>query len=219
MSAVRQLLAISVAYAVGVLGALNQLSEVTNFGPNPTGVRAFFYRPPNVVSNPALIVGLHWCSGTAQAFFSGRQYADLADTLKTFILLIPHAPDSGGCWDVHSPETLARDAGGDSLGIASAVRYAIANYNVDAMRVFATGTSSGAMMTQVLAGAYPDLFAAVSGFAGVPFACFAGPSMWNGQCSQGQLSYTAQHCGDLVRAGYPGYTGRRPKVQLWHGTA
>jgi acetylxylan esterase len=25
--------------------------------------------------------------------------------------------------------------------------------------------------------------------------------------------------GDQVRSGYPGYTGDRPKVQIWHGTA
>lgn len=24
--------------------------------------------------------------------------------------------------------------------------------------------------------------------------------------------------GDRVRAGYPGYTGVRPKIQFWHGT-
>lgn len=118
------------------------------------------------------------------------------------------------------------------------VRYAIANYGVDASRVFATGTSSGAMMTNVLMGAYPDLFKAGSLFSGVPYGCFAGSGMWNNQCAQGQLIKTGQqwvrvcdvplvafvdiscvYKGDQVRSGYPGFTGTRPKVQFWHGTA
>jgi cellulase/cellobiase CelA1 len=30
---------------------------------------------------------------------------------------------------------------------------------------------------------------------------------------------TAQQWGDAVRSAYPGYTGPRPRIQLWHGTA
>jgi len=214
-----QLLTLSLLYAVGVLGAVNQLTEIRNFGTNPTNVRAFLYKPPNVVSRPALIVAIHYCTGTAQAYFGGTQYANLADQYKSFIVLYPHAPDSGGCWDVHSTGTLKHDSGGDSQGIASAIRFAISNHNVDSGRVYVTGTSSGAMMTQVLAGAYPDLFQAGAAFAGVPYACFAGSGMWNSQCANGQLSKTAQQWGDLVRSGYPGYSGPRPRLQLWHGTA
>lgn len=73
-------------------------------------------------------------------------------------------------------------------------------------------------MINVLAGAYPDIFAGVAGFAGVPFGCFAGDSMWNSACANGQVSKTGAEWGDIARAGYPGYTGKRPKMQLWHGT-
>ena len=97
-------------------------------------------------------------------------------------------------------------------------RYAQQNYNADPNRTFVTGVSSGAMMTNVLLGAYPDVFRAGSAFAGVPFACFAGPGKWNSQCAQGQLTRTPQQWGDLVRNAYPGYTGPRPRMQLWHGT-
>lgn len=75
------------------------------------------------------------------------------------------------------------------------------------------------MMTNVMVGAYPDLFQAASAYSGVPFACFAGASEWNSACANGQVSKTAQQWGDLVRAAYPGYTGPRPKFMLWHGTA
>ncbi|MEU8516883.1 hypothetical protein AB0C76_35650 [Kitasatospora sp. NPDC048722] len=33
------------------------------------------------------------------------------------------------------------------------------------------------------------------------------------------VSPVAQRWGDLVRGADPGYTGQRPRVQLWHGTA
>jgi len=75
------------------------------------------------------------------------------------------------------------------------------------------------MMTNVLAGAYPDLFSAGAAFSGVPYGCFAGDSMWNSQCATGELIKTAQAWGDQARTGYPGYTGARPRLQLWHGTA
>ena len=87
-------------------------------------------------------------------------------------------------------------------------------------RIFATGASSGAMMTNVLLGDYPDVFTAGAAFVGVPFGCFATTdgSEWNSACANGQVIKTPQQWGDLVRNAYPGYTGARPRMQVWHGT-
>lgn len=30
---------------------------------------------------------------------------------------------------------------------------------------------------------------------------------------------TPQQWGDIARSAFPGYTGKRPRMQLWHGTA
>lgn len=119
-----------------------------------------------------------------------------------------------------STASLTHNGGGDSLTIVNMVKYAIANYGGDVNRVFATGSSSGAMMTNVLAGAYPDVFKAGSVYSGVPDGCFyvagavAGQATpgWNNQCAQGTLTKTAQAWGDQVRSYYPGYTGARPKM-------
>src|SRR6202000_735004 len=119
------------------------------------------------------------------------QYANLADT-HGFIVVYPNSPRSGGCFDVNTNATLTHNGGGDSQGIASMVSYAIANYGVDASKVFVTGTSSGAMMTNVMAGSYPNLFQASSIYSGVAFACFAGPDAWNSACAEGQISKTPQ---------------------------
>ena len=180
-----------------------QLTQVQNFGDNPTNVEMYIYVPDNVAPNPAILVAIHYCTGTAQAYYSGTQYARQADE-HGFIVIYPDAPDTGGCWDVHTDETLTHDAGGDSIGIASMVRYTLEQYSADPERVFMAGMSSGAMMVNVLAGAYPDLFKAGSAHAGVPYGCFQGPNMWNSQCSSGQLQRSAQEWGDMVRAAYPG---------------
>jgi cell division septation protein DedD len=100
------------------------------------------------------------------------------------------------------------------------VKYVLQRYSADASRVYAVGASSGAMMTNVLLGTYPDVFKAGAAFSGVPFGCFATTdgSMWNGACAGGTIIKTPQQWGDLVRAAYPGYSGPRPRMQVWHGT-
>lgn len=122
------ILFITVASASAAAG---QLMQVNNYGANPTNVGMFVYKPIRLVNSPPLIIAIHYCTGTAEAYFQGTRYADLADT-HGFIVIYPNAPDSGGCWDVHTNATLTHGGGGDSLGIASQVRYAISNYGVDA---------------------------------------------------------------------------------------
>ncbi|MBV1853079.1 extracellular catalytic domain type 1 short-chain-length polyhydroxyalkanoate depolymerase [Catellatospora tritici] len=193
------------------------LTEVTNFGTNPGNLRMYLYVPNNVATRPGLLVANHYCTGNGPAFYSGTQFAQLADQYG-FIVIYPSVTASDACFDVASTATLTHNGGGDSLSIVSMVKYVQQNYNSDPNRTYATGVSSGAMMTNVLLGAYPDVFKAGSAFAGVPFGCFAGPTKWNSQCAQGQLTKTAAQWGDLVRNAYPGYTGSRPRMQLWHGT-
>jgi acetylxylan esterase len=93
---------------------------------------------------------------------------------------------------VNTNATLTHNGGSDSLGLINAVRYAIANWGINPNQVFVTGSSSGAMMTNVMAGAYPDVFKAGAVDSGVPYGCFEGASSWNSQCAQGQLIKTAQ---------------------------
>ncbi|KAL7272126.1 hypothetical protein RUND412_005082 [Rhizina undulata] len=215
--ALRLLVTAVTAIVVAPVVRAAQLTEVTSFGTNPTGAQMFIYVPDNVKANPAVLVGVHWCHGTAQAFYNGTQYATLADEYG-FIIIYPSAASSDGCWDVASSATLAHNGGGDSLAIANMVRYILTTYHADPTRVYATGHSSGGMMTNVLLGSYPDIFKAGSAFAGVPFGCFAGNTSWSTECATGLITKTAKGWGDLVRAAYPGYTGARPKMQLWHGT-
>jgi poly(hydroxyalkanoate) depolymerase family esterase len=195
------------------------LHEVTNFGPNPTNLRMHLYVPDHVRPHPALLVAVHWCTGSGPAFFSGTEFASLADRYG-FIIVYPSATRSGNCFDVSSPGALTHNGNSDPVGILSMVRYVERHQQADSDRVYVTGASSGAMMTNVLLGDYPDVFKAGAAFMGVPFGCFATTdgSSWNSTCAQGNLIKTPQEWGDLARAAYPGYRGPRPRMQLWHGT-
>ncbi|TFY74989.1 hypothetical protein EWM64_g9023 [Hericium alpestre] len=55
--------------------------------------------------------------------------------------------------------------------------------------------------------------------SGVPYGCFEGPDLWNSARATGRIINTPQQWGDLIRSGYPGYTGPHPRFQFWHGTA
>jgi acetylxylan esterase len=215
----------SAAVLVAATGVLVQvgpasaatLTQVTNFGPNPSQLEMYVYRPDSAPARPAVVVAVHWCSGSGPAYFNSG-VSQLADRYG-FIMIFPSVTQAADkCFDVASPAALTRGGGSDPVGIRSMISYAEQNYNADMSRVYAMGVSSGAMMTNVLLGDYPDVFKAGAAFAGVPFGCFAGPTSWNSDCSTGAVTKTPAQWGDLVRAAYPGYTGPRPRMQLWHGT-
>ncbi|MFG2459789.1 PHB depolymerase family esterase [Streptomyces sp. NPDC048523] len=195
------------------------LTEVTGFGANPSNLQMYLYVPENVTAHPAVVVPVHYCTGSGPAMYNGTEWAQLADTYG-FVVIYPSVTRSSKCFDVSSPQALRRGGGSDPVGIKSMIDWTVNTYSADTGRIYATGISSGAMMTNVLLGDYPDVFAAGAAFSGVPFGCFATTdgSEWNSACSGGTVTHTPQQWGDLVRAAYPGYTGTRPRMQVWHGT-
>lgn len=182
----------------------------------------FAYKPSSVKPRPGLLVALHPCGGTAQQYFSGfpgfRQHADQ----RGFMVLYGQSPPgSSNCWDITSSASLTHDGGDDSTGIASAVQFALQNWNIDPGKVFVTGTSSGAMMTNIMAATYPNLFKAGAVWAGTAVGCLAANTPQNppDPCQRGTIIRTPQEWGDRVRRAYPGYAGTYPRMQIWHGTA
>ncbi|KAK4166845.1 putative cellulose binding protein [Cladorrhinum sp. PSN259] len=221
--ALKSLLVASVAATLSSAASLVKITE--NFGANPRNVGFNIYVPDVLPANPAILVNPHWCHGSAQAAYAGSQYATLASK-HGFIVIYPDSPNAADqCWDVSSKESLTHNGGGDAQGIVSMVKWTLNKYSGDAKRVFVTGVSSGAMMTQVLLGSYPDVFAAGAAFSGVPFSCFAPAGnntgaygYWNDDCAKGRVIKTAEQWAANVEAAYPGYEGWRPKLQLFHGT-
>lgn len=137
---------VALLLALARLSWAGTYSQVTSFGANTSGTKMYIYVPTNLASNPAIIVAIHYCSGTAQAYYTNTPYAQYAETYG-FIVIYPESPYSGTCWDVSSKEALTHDGGADSNSIANMVRYTISTYGADSSRVYVTGTSSGAMMT------------------------------------------------------------------------
>jgi acetylxylan esterase len=108
------------------------------------------------------------------------------------------------------------------------VKYAIDKYAVDKTKIFATGSSSGGMMTNVLAATYPDLFSAGAVFSGVAAGCLAGspgssPSSADPRCASGKIVKTPDEWATVVKNAYPAWGQRAnatwPRMQIWHGKA
>ena len=182
----------------------------------------YVYVPDKPAMKPAVLVLSHYCGGTASAVFGQAQTGGLIKAADQygFIVVVPQT--SKNCWDVGSTKSLTHDGGGDTQAVAQMVKYTITKYQADAGRVYATGDSSGGMMTQALMAVYPDVFKGGSAFAGVPAGCWAvgdPDGSWSNQCAGGQVTHTATEWGDLARTMDPGYSGHRPRVQLFHGDA
>jgi poly(hydroxyalkanoate) depolymerase family esterase len=222
-------LALTLFLAIGWV-ALSQpaaaasLVEVTNFGTNPGAMRMHVYVPDTRPSRPAIVVAMHGCGGSGPGFYSGSEFAALADRYG-FIVIYPTATQQAGfgnCFDVWSDASKRRGGGSDPVSIMSMITYVEQRYGGDPQRVFATGSSSGGMETNALLALYPDVFKAGAAFMGVPFTCFANAADFppgTSRCTGGSMNRTPQEWGDAVRQAYPAYTGPRPRVQLWHGTS
>lgn len=189
----------------------------------PTYISMYEYVPANVAANPPILVVSHYCGGNAAGVFGEAQGGGIvaASDKYGFVMIFPQT--SNNCWDVGTTKSLTHDGGGDTQAVAEMVKFAISNHNANPDRVYATGTSSGAMMTEALLAVYPDVFKAGAEFSGVPAGCWAVNNgtngQWSGPCAGGQVTHTAEEWGTIARNMYMGYSGYRPRIQLWHGTA
>ncbi|WP_437573472.1 extracellular catalytic domain type 1 short-chain-length polyhydroxyalkanoate depolymerase [Sorangium sp. So ce887] len=188
----------------------------------PDYVNMHIYVPDQLAENPPIVVACHSCSTPVSGFFNSISGIRAGADKNGFIIILPEAMGRN-CWDVGTTKSLTHDGGGDTQAVAQMVKYTLEKYSGDAERVYVMGGSSGAMMTQAMLAVYPDIFRAGAARAGVPAGCWADgfdPSnQWSGNCAGGRTSKTAQQWGDQVRAMYPGYTGHRPRLQIFHGTA
>jgi acetylxylan esterase len=219
-------LSLGLLFAVPARAASLQKVNQSEWGVSglPSYVNMYIYVPDKPATKPPILVASHHCQGTASGFFSEvKSLVSLADK-NGFIMIFPEATGHN-CWDVGSDKSLKHDGGGDTQAIAQMVKYTITKYSADASRVYGFGTSSGAMMTQALMGVYPDVFMGGVEVSGVPCGCWAvdysgdvsSNGQWSNPCANGTVTHTAEEWGTLVRAMFPGFTGHRPRLQLWHG--
>ncbi len=218
--------------------AANEPTEVHGFGPNPGNLRMWVYLPRELPPAPPLVVALHGCRQQAADYDHETGWVQYADAFK-FALLLPEQKigwwlgnNPAGCFNWFYRGDQARGRG-EVLSIKQMIDKAIADYAVDAQRVYVTGLSAGAAMTAVMIAAYPESFAGGAIIAGIPYGCSRVPSYvphvsmsmmshWLFYtdpfvCMNPGLDLTASNWGDRVRAATGRVPRRWPIVSVWQG--
>ena len=193
-----------------------RLVEIADFGANPGNLRMLVHAPEPLASRPGLVVVLHGCTQTAQAYDLGSGWSTLADA-HGFALLSPEqksANNANTCYSWFDPAHTARGKG-EAGSIRNMIERMAVDLNIDRDRIFVTGLSAGGAMTNVMLATYPEVFAAGAVIAGLPYGSArnvheAFRSMFSG------ASRSAHEWGALVREASP-HEGPWPRVSIWHG--
>ncbi|EEP70997.1 poly(3-hydroxybutyrate) depolymerase [Micromonospora sp. ATCC 39149] len=212
--------ALAAAALVAVAGPARAatLTQVTGFGTNPGNLTMYAYRPDGLPAGAPAVVLLHGCTQNAAGYVANSGWQKYADQWK-FALIVPQQSSANqalSCFNWFSEQDIARGRG-EAASIAEMVGYAKSTYGLDGSRIAISGLSAGGAMVAVMLATYPELFAAGSVIAGVPYRC--SPPAPTSTCQYSGVDRSPAAWGDLVRAAYPGYAGRRPRVAIWHGTA
>jgi poly(hydroxyalkanoate) depolymerase family esterase len=202
----------------------------------PSYISMYEYVPSKLATNPPILVVIHYCGGNASGIWgeasgNGGTSTSIKSAVDAEgILVVLPQLNGRNCWDVGTSASLTHatgtNSGGDTKAIVDMVNYEVKTRNANANRVYAVGSSSGAMMTEALLAVYPEVFKGGAEFAGVPAGCwadqYASSNQWSGPCAGGTNTMTAQAWGDLARkmdTSFTGANGIRPRIQLWHGSA
>jgi len=195
-----------------------RLVEIADFGANPGNLRMLVHAPEPLAPRPGLVVVLHGCTQTAQAYDHGSGWSTLADA-HGFALLYPEqksANNANTCFSWFDPAHIARGKG-EAGSIRTMIERMADDLDIDRDRIFVTGLSAGGAMTNVMLATYPEVFAAGAVIAGLPYGSArnvheAFRSMFSG------ASRGAHEWGALVREASP-HEGPWPRVSIWHGDA
>lgn len=194
------------------------LAQVTGFGSNPGNLQMYTHVPPGLPASAPIILVLHGCTQSAAAMeASGWTTAANAYGFYLVYAQQPSANNSNSCFNWFELGDITRGQG-EALSLRQMVGWALANASTDPNRVFVMGLSAGAYMASTMAATYPDVFAGAAIVAGGPHHCAegVGPAF---TCMNPGVNKTPAAWGDLVRSAFPGYTGRLPKISLWHGAS
>ena len=116
-----------------------------------------------------LVVMLHGCTQDPDDFATGTCMNERARE-QGFFVLYPAQSQSANptrCWNWFKHNHQRRDSGEPAI-LASMTQAVIKRFDIDESRVFIAGLSAGGAMATIVAGAYPEIFAAVGVHSGLP---------------------------------------------------
>ena len=128
--------------------------------------------PLTAAGSPALlplVVLLHGCKQDAADFAIGTGMNELAEAEKYLVLYPEQSSNANSmrCWNWFDAAHQSRDSGEPKM-IAALIRKVIKTHGADPSRVYIAGLSAGGAMAAIMAGLYPELFAAVGVHSGLP---------------------------------------------------
>ncbi len=139
----------------------------------PNGPRRFKLYVPSRYdkSRPApLLVVLHGCTQDPDDIARGTRFNAIAEE-KGILVAYPEQPQKANglkCWNWFDAAHQRRDQGEPAL-IAGITQRVMADYTVDARRVYLIGLSAGAAMALTVAYAYSEVFAAAGVHSGIAY--------------------------------------------------
>ena len=193
------------------------LMDIAGFGPNPGHLKMRLFAPKAAGRRP-LVVVLHGCTQTVEAFDAASGWSHLGDA-NDFMVLFPEqqrANNQQRCFSWFEPGE-GRRGGAEVESIRQMVVKAIADFGADKTRVFICGLSAGGAMAGAMLATHPEIFSGGAIIAGLPFGAASSVSEAFESMSSGRLK-DAKVWGDLVRAAATD-DGTWPTVSVWHGTA
>jgi poly(hydroxyalkanoate) depolymerase family esterase len=169
---------------------------------NQAGARPYkLYIPTSYAEQRLpLVVMLHGCNQTADAFANGTRMNALAEEQQCFVLYPEqtHAANRSRCWNWFKRGDQCRDQGEPAI-LAGMTLEVMRRYRIDQGRVYVAGLSAGGAMAAVMGTAYPDIYAAVGVHSGL--ACGSAHDLLSALAVMRGLRapMSGDHCGSKPR--------------------
>lgn len=163
------------------------------------------YVPPQHAGRALpLVVMLHGCTQDPDDFAAGTDMNARARAQGFFVLYPAQSQDGNAqrCWNWFGRAHQQRGSGEPAL-LADMTQAVMTQYGIDANRVYVAGLSAGGAMADIVAAAYPEIFAAVGVHSGLPRGAAtnvagAFAAMKNGELSAHAKADLTAHVGDTV---------------------